>query len=171
MVRYETLLLAVPEITKDEASSLEKQVDQLIKKAKGSMVSFERWGKYRLAYPVRKNEYGVYFLSRFEVENENSNELLHDLNALFSFKKADLVMRSMMTVLDMNQPLTYIKPESLEDIPARDVDSFLRENKMEGLISKNSHHDAKKTESFSPEDSVLDGDDLEGDELLDDVQD
>ena len=107
MVRYETLLLAVPEITKDETSSLEKQVDQLIKKAKGSMISFERWGKYRLAYPVRKNEYGVYFLLRFEVENESSHELLHDLNALFSFKKADVVMRNMMTVLDPNQPLTY----------------------------------------------------------------
>lgn len=43
MLRYETLLLAVPEITKDETSSLEKQVDQLIKKAKGSVISFERW--------------------------------------------------------------------------------------------------------------------------------
>jgi len=164
MVRYETLLLAVPEITKDEASSLEKQVDQLIKKAKGSMISFERWGKYRLAYPVRRNEYGVYFLSRFEVENEQSKELLHDLNALFSFKKVDLVMRSMTTVLESNQPLTYIKPESLEDIPARDVDSFLRENKMEGLISKSSHHDAKKAESYIQ-------DELDGDDLLDDVQD
>ncbi len=163
MVRYETLLLAVPEITKDESSSLEKQVDQLIKKAKGSMISFERWGKYRLAYPVRRNEYGVYFLLRFEVENESSHELLHDLNALFSFKKADVVMRNMMTVLDPNQPLTYIKPESLEDIPARDVDSFLRENKMEGLISKSAHHDVKKSEYVQEED-------LEGDGLLDDVQ-
>ena len=145
MLRYETLLLAVPEITKDETSSLEKQVDQLIKKAKGSVISFERWGKYRLAYPIRKNEYGVYFLARFDVENDQASELLHDLNALFSFKKADVIMRNMITVLEPHQSLSYEKPVSLEDSPNRDVDSFLRENKMEGLISKTSHHDVKKS--------------------------
>ena len=34
MVRYETLMLAVPEITKDEMSSLEKQVEQVNQKIK-----------------------------------------------------------------------------------------------------------------------------------------
>lgn len=167
MLRYETLLLAVPEITKDETSSLEKQIDQAIKKAKGSMISFERWGKYRLAYPIRKNEYGVYFLARFEVDKAQGGELLHDLNALFSFKKADVIMRSMMTHLELDQSLAYQKPDSLEDSPARDVDSFLRENKMEGLISKNPHHESRRpVEAFSAQDGLVDGDDM-----LDDIQD
>lgn len=161
MIRYETLLLAVPEITKDETSSLEKQIEQSIKKAKGSMISFERWGKYRLAYPVRKNDYGVYFLTRFEVDNVQGAELLHDLNALFSFKKADVIMRSMMTVLEPHQSLSYQKPESLEDTPSRDVDSFLRENKMEGLIKTSSNHEAKRTiEPLLEEEDVLQGEDM-----------
>jgi small subunit ribosomal protein S6 len=154
MLRYETLLLAVPEITKDETAALEKQIDQLIKKAKGSMISFERWGKYRLAYPVRKNDYGVYFLARFDVENDQGAELLHDLNALFSFKKADLIMRSMMTNLKPDLSLSYQKPESLEDSPSRDVDSFLRENKMEGLI-KSSNNETKRTEPLLEEEDMI----------------
>lgn len=136
MVRYETLMLAIPEITKDEMSSLENQVGQVIKKSKGSIISFERWGKYRLAYPVRKNEYGVYFLTRYEVEDADAQALVKDIDELFAFKKADVIMRSMTTYLAPKQSLAYQKPESLEDSPSRDVDSFLRENKMEGLLSK-----------------------------------
>lgn len=160
MLRYETLVLAIPEITKDETSSLEKHVDQLIKKAKGSMISFERWGKYRLAYPVRKNDYGVYFLTRFEVDALQGGELLHDLNALFSFKKADVIMRSMTTVLLPDQSLSYQKPESLEDSPSRDVDSFLREHKMEGLLPKNSNYESKKAGELN------DHEEFESDDLM-----
>ena len=69
MVRYETLVLTVPEITGDESKHIEKELVTIIEKNKGSLISFERWGKYRLAYPVKKNEYGVYFLIRFETED------------------------------------------------------------------------------------------------------
>ena len=56
--RYEVLLLTVPEITLDESKNLEKQLNNLIQNNKGSFVSFERWGKYKLVYPVKKNDYG-----------------------------------------------------------------------------------------------------------------
>ena len=59
-------MLTVPEITADETKSIEQQFDRVVADKKGTMVSFERWGKYRLAYPVKKNDYGVYFLARFE---------------------------------------------------------------------------------------------------------
>lgn len=137
MTRYETLLLAIPEITKEELSSLEKQVEQILKKSNSTLLSFERWGKYRLAYPVRKNDYGVYCLIRFEMP-EKSAQTVKDLDALFAFKHGDIVMRTMNTQLDPRRPLTYQRPESLEDAPVRDVDSFIRENNMTGLLSATS---------------------------------
>jgi small subunit ribosomal protein S6 len=134
--RYEALLLTVPEITADEAKSLESQLDSIIKTNKGSVISFERWGKYRLAYPVRKNDYGVYFLMRFDL-NPEGMAALQDMRSLFAVKLHDLVMRDMVTNLDPNQPLTYQRPPSLEDAPTRDVNTFLKENKMEGLMTHN----------------------------------
>ena len=134
MVRYETLILTIPEITADEMAALEKQFEQVIKKAKGEISSFDRWGKYRLAYQVRKNDYGFYFLVRFEVQAENVDPLMKDLHSLFTVKYPLLAMRYMNTKLNPDEPLTYQKPESLEDIPSQDVDTFLRENKMEGLL-------------------------------------
>ena len=134
MVRYETLILAVPEITTSEFSNLEEQFEKIIKKNDGAMSSFERWGKYKLAYPVRKNDYGVYFLSRFEADEKNVNAMMKETDSLFKLKFPQVVMRYMNTHLDPKKPLEYQKPDSLEDIPTQDVDKFLRENKMQGLL-------------------------------------
>lgn len=133
--RYETLILVVPEVTKDEASDIEGQFQKTVKNATGSMISFDRWGKYRLAYPVKRHDYGVYFLARFEVERAQSAALNKDIKSLFEVRYPVVVMRNMTSALTPDQSLAYQKPESLEDTPMRDVDSFIKENKMEGLLS------------------------------------
>ncbi len=119
MVRYEVLMLTVSEITEDEVKNLESQLLSVIRVAKGAPVSFERWGKYSLAYPVKKNDYGVYFLARFELP-ETALEALEEIRSLVNVKFHDVVIRSMVTVLDPNQPLDYERPQSLEETPRRE---------------------------------------------------
>lgn len=126
MFRYEMLILASPEITKDEESNLEKQIEKLINEAKGSIIEFDRWGKYRLAYPVQGNDYGVYFLMRFEIEDKN---VLQELERMFYVKFNAIVMRSMNTKLDIDQSLEYKKPPSLEDTPKKPI-TFLEEKEL-----------------------------------------
>lgn len=138
MLRYEALFLVVPEITTDEANTIESQLEKIINDSKGNVISYDRWGKYKLAYPVRKYDYGIYYLVRFEVNNENKAQLLESLRTLFAVKYIDLIMRYFISRLDINAPLEYKRPDSLEDTPTRDVDTFLKENKMSGLIGKNS---------------------------------
>ena len=141
MLRYETLILASPDITSDETTQLEEEFGKLVRKNKGDLLSFERWGKLLLAYPIRKNDYGVYFLARFDIENGQATSLLDEFHMLCKVKLHNIVMRHLSTELDMNAPLEYIRPDSLEDTPTRDVDAFLRENKMEGLLSSVSSDD------------------------------
>lgn len=135
MFRYEILFLATPEITKDESEGIKSHFLKVIKGQDGDMLSFERWGKYRLAYPVQKNEYGVYFLTRFEVEGDKKNQLLADLKQAFVFKYNTIVMKSHFERLEADGSLEYKRPESLEDNP-QDVDTFLKRNEMEGLLKK-----------------------------------
>jgi small subunit ribosomal protein S6 len=123
MIRYEALLLAVPTVTQDEAKTIESQLDQAIKEAKGVMISFERWGKYRLAFPIKKNEYGVYFLARFEAETQTN--VGQALTSLIAVKLHDIVMRSMVSHLDSKASLAYQRPPSLEEAPTEKVGSFL----------------------------------------------
>lgn len=132
---YETLMLSVPEITDDESNKLEAEFAKLVSKEKGEIVSFEKWGKYKLAYPVKKNEYGIYFLTRFKLPDDAVTSTLKELQPFFAIKFNELVMREMTCALE-NGSLEYKKPRALEDLPEDAVDSFLRENKMEGLLKK-----------------------------------
>jgi ribosomal protein S6 len=147
MLRYEVLLLAVPEITKDESQTIQDLFSKSIRKAKGKLVAFDRWGKYRLAYLVRKNEYGVYFLVRFEVAQDERDALLDDLKDIFIFKCNNLVMKHIFQRLDETADLEYKRPESLEDNP-QDLNDFLKKNEMSGLLKKNP---ARQQASFAEE--------------------
>lgn len=145
MFRYEILFLTVPEITKDESEAIKAHFTKVIRAHKGSMLSFDRWGKYRLAYQVNKNEYGVYFLTRFEVEGEQKEALLAAIKEIFVFKFNTLIPKHIVERLDVNASLEYRRPDSLEDNP-QDVEGFLKRNEMEGLIKKGpgrKHYDSK----------------------------
>jgi len=154
MNRYEILFLTIPHLTSDEGQLLETEFDKLVKKFKGSVLSFERWGKFKLAYPVRKNDYGIYFLARFEIDDEHKQEFLDSLQTLMKVKLIHLVMRYMVTHLSMDEPLEYARPESLEDMPSRDVDKFLKDNKMQGLMPNTREKKSSTKEESSPEVSV-----------------
>jgi small subunit ribosomal protein S6 len=144
--RYETLYIAVPEITKDEAGSVEKELTKAVKDAKGGVISFERWGKYHLAYPVRNNEYGVYYLMRFEVDNEQKAEVLQALKNLYRVRFNDLVMRNIIVHLPSEGSLEYKRPESLEEAPSKDIDVIMKESKTL-LKTNNSHENGDNFES------------------------
>jgi small subunit ribosomal protein S6 len=148
MLRYEMLFLTVPEITGDEIDSIKSYFQKAVRSAQGDMLSFERWGKYRLAYPVNKNDYGVYFLTRFEVALENRDALLKDIRGSYIFKFNHLIVKNMIARLDSKASLEYKRPESLEDTP-HDVDSFLKKNDMEGLLKPKGTFRGKRNEEKS----------------------
>ena len=87
-------------------------------------------------------------MTRFEIEQKDIDVVMKEMHALFNLKFPQLVMRFMNTRLDTTKTLNYQKPESLEDIPTQDVDKFLRENKMEGLLKKGA---PKGSASAAPE--------------------
>jgi len=149
MNRYEVLMLAVPEVTQDESKQIEQQLDTIARSTDGSLISFERWGKYKLAYPVDSNDYGVYFLARFE---SNQPNMLDEVNSLFKIKLNDVVMRNQVNKLDANQTLVYNRPKSLEDAPeTSNARGFMDERKkIEGLIS--AVESKKKLEGTAEED-------------------
>lgn len=136
MVRYELLMLTLPELTADESTMLETQLEQIIKENRAELISYERWGKFKLAYPIRNYDYGVYFLVRFGCSKEAKQALLSAIKIFCMVKHTDLVMRHMTHALPSEGSLEYYRPESLEEAPSRTVDAFLKENKMTGLLGK-----------------------------------
>jgi len=149
MNRYEILILTIPEITKDEESSLENLVEKFINDHKGAILTFDRWGKYRLSYPVRNNDYGVYFLMRFDVDNDK--EFLKELQTMFYVKFNDIVMRHIVTKLKKDQPLEYKKPPSLEDTPKKRISMFEKSEMKPRFTKRTVVVEAEKTEDKQDE--------------------
>ena len=135
MLRYETLILSRPEITEDELSLIEKQVDTIIAAAKGSVSSFDKWGKYRLSYPVNKHDYGIYTLVRFELPETAPAAALKEIETFLKLKCNEFVMRFVHKKLAKNAPTQYAKPEPVDVARSGNLDTFLKENKMENLLS------------------------------------
>lgn len=137
MNRYETLLLAVPGITGDESNLLERNFEKLLQESKGIVVSFEKWGKCRLSYPVRHNDYGVYFLARFELGADS--DFFDKVDTMFTIKYSDVIMRS--STVKVKKQFANFRPDTVEEMPTRNVNDFLRENKMDGLIASDDQDD------------------------------
>ncbi len=134
MNRYEILILAVPHMTEDEAGSIERAIEKIVKNVPGStLLSFDKWGKVKLAYEIGKDESGLYFLVRFELADPKA--LFDQVHMLLTTKYSDSVIRHLTKKMDPREPLVYERPEVTEDSSTRDVSDFLRKNKMEGLLS------------------------------------
>ena len=122
------------------------QFARLVENHKGAVISFERWGKYRLAYAVNKNDYGLYFLLRFECSQ--ANPLINEIKTLAEVKLHELIMRSIISRLGLNEPLAYQRPQSLEEAPSREVSSFFKEKpKMEDLMNDSDEDDEEESDN------------------------
>lgn len=77
---YETMIILHP--NQDErtvAPSLDKYLD-IIRKDGGTVDKVDVWGKRRLAYPINKNEEGIYIVLELNCESDSVKELDRVLN-------------------------------------------------------------------------------------------
>ena len=132
--QYETLMLARTESTLDELSSLEKHFDKVLSDVKGTLTTFDNWGKFQLAYPVKKNSYGIYLLLRYELPVAATTKVLQELETFFKIKCNDLILRHVTVKLNPKTASSYQKPDSFEESKAGNIDSFLKENKIENFL-------------------------------------
>jgi ribosomal protein S6 len=137
MLRYETLILLPTQVTADEFSMIEKFFEKVMSDAQGKLVAFDKWGKYRLSYPVRKNEYGVYLLVRYDIPEHHSMQISEKVSDFLKIKCNEVVMRYVTVRLKKDAPSIYKKPDAIDAGKPADLDTFLKENKMETFLSKN----------------------------------
>ena len=176
MTRYETLMLATPDIGQESIAKIEGYISDLTSKSKGKLLSFDVWGKYKLSYPVKKHDYGVYVLARFELDKSNLGAL-EELKSFFKLKCNDIVMRFINRQLSENTSLEYQKPEAIVSgeyvvalsADAKDVVPEGQQNEQSKAVSKEvseaSENSAKETEDVAAVDAKeADAEEQEGKE-------
>lgn len=74
MAKYETMLVTSAALDEEASTALVGKFKTLIE-ARGTIDSVDEWGKRRLAYPINKQEEGVYTLIKFTCTPEFPAEL------------------------------------------------------------------------------------------------
>ena len=72
---YELVLVISPEVVEEEFEAAINNVSRFITESGGIVSDIERWGKKRLAYPIRHFVEGSYVLTRFKLNPAFGKEL------------------------------------------------------------------------------------------------
>jgi len=65
---YELVIIVTPDIDETATAEIVDKVKSWITEAGGTIESFEEWGRQKLAYLIRKNKEGQYFLFNLKLE-------------------------------------------------------------------------------------------------------
>lgn len=77
--KYEVFFLVDPDLGDGELQSLETRIRDVIIREGGTLISYNSWGKKKLAYPVKKRTRGHYFLMEFAGGPKVPHELERNL--------------------------------------------------------------------------------------------
>ena len=91
---YELIFILSPEIAEDEFEARIDNVNRFITDKGGAISDIERWGKRRLAYPIRHFMEGSYVLTRFQLNPASGRELEANLRI------SEEVLRHLLVRLD-----------------------------------------------------------------------
>ena len=65
---YELVIIVTPEIDETAKAEVVDKVKSWITEVGGTIESFEEWGRQKLAYLIRKNKEGQYYLFNLKLE-------------------------------------------------------------------------------------------------------
>lgn len=72
---YELVVIISPDVAEEDIPSTVDKVSDFITSRGGAMTEVDRWGKRRLAYPIRRFREGNYVVSRFSIEPGMTDQL------------------------------------------------------------------------------------------------
>ncbi|MDH7513229.1 MAG: 30S ribosomal protein S6 [Clostridiales bacterium] len=84
---YETGFILAPNLAEEETEQLILQMADIIAQRDGQLIRQDRWGKRRLAYPIKKFSDGFYVFFQYEGKADIPSELER------RFKQTDSVLR------------------------------------------------------------------------------
>lgn len=75
MRKYECFFIVNPELSEEAMTAVGDKLKGIVTAHDGAVVSYVPWGKKKLAYPIKKSDYGHYILMEFASGPELVTEL------------------------------------------------------------------------------------------------
>jgi len=78
---YEMVAIISPELDEEGVSEIIDRVSQSINSRGGKVEEIKKWGRRKLAYPIRKFMEADYVLARFQIMPQSAKELEAEISA------------------------------------------------------------------------------------------
>lgn len=113
---YETIFILNPEIATDTMEQIAGRLTDVVSRLEGKLLRAENWGRRRLAYPVRKNQKGIYVYLRYLGYEDMVPELERNMRML------EPVIKYMTVKLDedVNPEVRPVRDEDISFLPQFD---------------------------------------------------
>jgi len=123
MRRYEVVFIVHPDLTDEEVKAVSDRYGDLIVAQKGTIIKTEDWGRRKLAYDIKKQSKGAYFLIDFYGPGQMIKEIERNFNIddkilrFLTVKISDAFDPSMLDQEKENQirPESVISPEEMDE--------------------------------------------------------
>ena len=132
MRQYETAFLIAPQLSEEETEKLIQQMASVVSRKKGKMLEIEKWGKRKLAYPVKKLDEAFYVFFHYEGEPTIPSELER------RFKQTESVLRYITLKKEIEEETKIVKkaPKAAEEVPAAEEKAEVAEELEEKAEEK-----------------------------------
>ena len=125
---YETTFIVSPESTAEKVEQIAGRISSVIQRLDGKLLRAENWGRRRLAYPVRKNDKGLYIYMRYL----GYSDLVHELERNLRMLEPVIMYLSVKIEEDVNPDARPVDPNDISFMPAVvDSDELAAEEKAE----------------------------------------
>ncbi|KKN61884.1 hypothetical protein LCGC14_0517710, partial [marine sediment metagenome] len=150
MRQYETVFLISPNLEEEETTKIITQISGIISKEKGKLIQEDRWGKKRLAYPIKKFEEAFYVFFHYEGDSNIPVELEK------RFKQTEAILRFLTVKKETRENVRKKRkgmPEEEAAAPSAEAEIVApQEEKVELKEEEKISVPAKEEESAVPQD-------------------
>lgn len=154
MTQYETAFLISPNLEEEETEKLIAQMAEVVSKKKGKMINEDRWGKRKLAYPIRKFEEAFYVFFHYEGTPEIPSELER------RFKQTEAILRYLTVKKDTRENVRRKKKVTAEketDTPQEEISETKPEETKTSGRKKAKAEEEKETDSSDKKEETAEG--------------
>jgi len=109
MTQYETTFLLSPNLEEEETEKIIVQMVEVVSTKKGKMINEDRWGKRKLAYPIKKFEEAFYVFFLYEGDSDIPFELER------RFKQSEAILRYLTVKKEPKKSIRRKKKAALRE--------------------------------------------------------
>ena len=128
MRRYETIFIASPTLTDEQADELVRQFEGIIAEQGGELLKTEKWGRKKLAYEVQKFSEGYYTL----FEMNAGPTLIAELER--RFRNNDAVIKYLSVRMDEAEKAAGRTKQRIEREAKRKAQAGIKERSAEEVM-------------------------------------